>query len=184
MKETKPSFKVVVLGDSGVGKTCVLNRIAYSTFSDKTSSTIGTAYIEHTINTQNGPIRLNLFDTAGQERYRSITRYSYKDTDVALVFFDVTNKESFEKLDDWIADLKQNAPETAKFYIVGNKIDMFDKQVISDEDAYNYGKEQNMAVKLVSAKDGSGIKELLDDMVESLNKKGSDSNPDVKLLVI
>ena len=162
------AFKVVVIGNSTVGKTCILNRVVCNEFTNNTEVTVGNAYLEKVIKRdKDQSIKLRLFDTAGQERYRSVTRYNYRGADAALLVFDVTNQKSFDDLDEWIKDLQANAPSGIKLFVLGNKIDL--EQIIYDKTIEGISKDEVINIRYVSAKTGDGIFELIDDVVKTLD---------------
>eukprot|EP00826_Nyctotherus_ovalis_P063246 TRINITY_DN9259_c0_g1_i3.p1 TRINITY_DN9259_c0_g1~~TRINITY_DN9259_c0_g1_i3.p1 ORF type:complete len:207 (+),score=36.89 TRINITY_DN9259_c0_g1_i3:64-684(+) len=162
------TFKVLVIGNSTVGKTCILSRIVHNEFPEETTVTIGNAYLERTVERSKGEsVKLRLFDTAGQERFRSVTRFNYKGAHAALLVFDVTSERSFEDLDDWIKDLKTNAPADAKLFVIGNKIDL--DQVVHEKTIEGLTKDEVVTIRYVSAKTGDGISELIDDVVNTLD---------------
>ncbi len=170
MEPIRAQYKIIMLGDSGVGKTSVINRLEHGEFVENVSTTIGTFYTEKPVKRPDGStIVLRIFDTAGQERYRGITRFNYNEAAVALLVFDVTKPESFDQLKGWLSDMKDFAPENVVPFIIGNKTDLFEQQVITIDKAQPLADSVNAKLKFVSAKDGSGMQELLAEIVDSVD---------------
>ena len=162
-KSDKEQMKVVMVGDTQVGKYCIIERVANNKFKPNTSPTIGAAFQTRVISTLRGSVTIQIWDTAGQEKYRALAPMYFRSADIAVLCFDVTNIDSFMSLDAWINELNQKAPEHTKLVIAGNKIDMREERVIEKERAREYS-ENNGAVGYieVSAKTGDGIEELFD----------------------
>ena len=132
-KEVK-SFKVITIGDSNVGKTSIIRRYIYNVFDDKTMSTIGLSFSFKDVELKSGiKISLKLVDTAGQEKYRSLTKSYFKNSDGVLFVFDYGNKESFEHIQEWVEMFKENtSQDDIPKYLIGNKDDIENKTVTSD----------------------------------------------------
>ena len=116
--------KVVVVGSSGVGKTSISNRFIYDEFQERAQPTLGASYLEKLYDFQGHKIRYQLWDTAGQEKYRAIAKIYYKDSKVALLVYDVTNKLSFVSLQSWADEVRETAPKDVILVVVGNKVDL------------------------------------------------------------
>ena len=132
-KEVK-SFKVITIGDSNVGKTSIIRRYIYNVFDDKTMSTIGLSFSFKDVELKSGiKISLKLVDTAGQEKYRSLTKSYFKNSDGVLFVFDYGNKDSFEHIQEWVEMFKENtSQDDIPKYLIGNKDDIENKKVTSD----------------------------------------------------
>ena len=182
------TLKIIMLGETNVGKTSILLRYLNNEFLDSLKCTIT---VENKFKTvpigQNQYVNLNIWDTAGQEKYRSITRGYYKESQGAIIVFDLTKHESFEKLGTWIQELKDHAPENIEIIIVGNKSDLIKKRVISEDEIKNVIGNKYLYYE-VSAKDGNNIslvfEELRNAIIKNLNKEneenedtGSKENP-------
>ena len=127
-------LKYIIIGDSNVGKSNLLLRFVYSTFNEEYKLTIGVEFGEKTIEVKNKKYKIQIWDTAGQEQFRSITRTYYKNSVCALVVYDITRRETFDNVINWIEDCKMNSPKTIYIVLVGNKCDLEkDRQVSSEE---------------------------------------------------
>ena len=172
-KEIK-TFNVITLGDSGVGKTSIINRYVKNKFNDNITSTLGLnfSYKEIKFN-NNGKIILKLVDTAGQEKYRAWTKSYYKNVDVALFIFSLEEKESFDKINDWMESLKNNNnKEGILKYLVGTKNDLEIKveQSLIDK----FVKENTIPYMSTSAKDNKNIDELFEEIGNKLYENFQD----------
>ena len=161
------SIKVVLVGSSKVGKSCILNRFVQGIFDRDIQTTVGAAFITKIITTPSGPVRLQIWDTAGQEKFRSIAPMYYRSSSFAILVFDITDKLSIQCLEDWADDIADNAPHDIKLILVGNKIDLADMRCISNEDAQEYATSLNCIYYCeTSAKTGEGINELFQKVAE------------------
>ncbi|EAY14499.1 Ras family protein [Trichomonas vaginalis G3] len=157
----KRILKLVVMGDTEVGKTCLLNRLIKNVFTVNTPKTIGLCFSYYYIHNQKGRILLHIWDVAGEEKYRTITSNFYKSTDFALICFDLTNKASFKDLESWYTEIIKNATPGIKFVIVGNKKDCDENRVVTSEEAMNFAKSHGAAFYIeTSAKTGANVREL------------------------
>ncbi|KAH0788996.1 small GTP-binding protein [Histomonas meleagridis] len=154
------TLKVVFVGDTQVGKSCVIERFVNRKFKLNPTATIGAAFQTQILETPNGSVKLQIWDTAGQEKYRSLAPMYFRSADVAILCYDTTNMESFESLDSWTSDLAQKAPVQMKLLMVGNKIDLEDERVIPIEKAKLYAEQHNAIYMETSAKTGDGIDEM------------------------
>ena len=156
-------IKVCLLGDVSVGKTSIASRYCKNTFSDLYINTIGGAYQQQSVSLNNGTkIRLHIWDTSGQDRFRSMTNLYYQDAQVAILTYDVTNEESLESLNYWLEQLNNKVEvDNMILCLAGNKIDVeASKKVISTSKGKAFAEENNMIFFETSAKTGAGIKEL------------------------
>ena len=127
-------FKIVLIGDSGVGKTNILSRYINNQFSLTTQATVGVEFGSKIIKKGEKLIKLQIWDTAGQERYKSITSAYYKGSKGAFVVYDISRKITFENVDKWIGELKSNGSEDVLIMLVGNKTDLKEQREIFEED--------------------------------------------------
>ena len=171
--------KLVLVGDAGVGKTCIAQRIAKNEFSDTTTATVGAANLTVPIKTNSIQVEFNIWDTAGQERYRSLTPMYFACAQVAILVFDITSRQSFSNLNSFVELLQQKAPSDCVLVLVGNKADLEEKRVISHEEAENYSRNIGAIFYCeTSAASGKGVRSLFEDIAESgmINFKADDSD--------
>ena len=171
-KDIELCLKILIIGDSQVGKTSLLLNYIDKIFPEEHISTIGVEYKEKFIKKDDFNIKLQVWDTAGQERFRSITKSIYRNTNGVLFVYDITNKESFANVKNWIKDT-ENIDKDIKGVILGNKIDLEDKRIITKEDLEEIGKKYKMPALEVSAKSGININESFDLLVDELFKNKS-----------
>jgi small GTP-binding protein len=164
------SLKVVVVGESGVGKTCLLIRFVRDTFDEDTQSTLGIEFLSKIIQTENRRIQLQLWDTAGQELFRSVTRGYYRGSAGALILFDLSNRDSFENVERWLQDVKSVARADVVLILIGNKSDLAAQRQISTEEAHEYAERAGMKYFEVSAKTGANVSEAIGCCVELIEK--------------
>ena len=155
-----PKYKLIFLGDQGVGKSCILNRFMNDTFTEEYQATIGLDFQSKNVRIDNQDIHLLLYDTAGQEKFRSLIPMYTRDAKIILFVYDVTSKESFIHLNDWLRDLTNVKKEEVIFAVVGNKIDLDDRIEVKSDEGEKYAKENGFLFAEVSAKTGDGFTEL------------------------
>lgn len=149
------SLKILLVGDSSVGKTTLLLKYVEGQFSESHITTIGVEYKDKEIIINNRKVNLQIWDTSGQERYRSITKNFYRNADGILFIFDVTNEDSFNHLKDWLTNSEECEKEFKKI-IVGNKIDL-ENRLIKKERMEHYAEKENIKCFETSAKDGTNV---------------------------
>ena len=156
--------KVVLLGESGVGKTSIISRFINDTFEEGLATTTGASYASKDMvfkDYNNQVINFEIWDTAGQEKYRSLTQIFYKDAAIAILVYDITSEESFEEIQNyWYDQIKESAPKNIVIGLAANKSDLFDKEKVSEEKARNFAKEIGAIFKLTSACTSVGVEEL------------------------
>lgn len=161
------SLKVVLVGDTKVGKSCILSRFVQGTFDRNMPATIGAAFLTKVIQTPNGNVRLQLWDTAGQEKFRSLAPMYYRSAAVAVLVYDVTSKSSLDGLEDWAAEIADKAPTNIKLVVIGNKADMEDERCISLQQGREIANQFNAVLHgETSAKTGDGINEIFAKIAE------------------
>ena len=167
-------FKYIIIGDSSVGKSNILLKYAHNQFKPEYQLTIGVEFGAKNIDINGKTYRIQIWDTAGQENFRSITRAYYKNSVCALVVYDVTNKESFENVKSWIDDCKSQSPKTILMVLVGNKIDLDSERAVSFEEGEEFAKVNNMPFFETSAKLGTNIESIFVKSAEMIAQKISD----------
>ena len=154
--------KVVLLGEAGVGKTSIISRYVSNSFSDVLMSTTGASFATKKLELDNEhKIKFQLWDTAGQERFRSLAKIFYQNAAVAVLVYDITRRESFEKLNQfWIKELKENAPPDIILALAANKSDSYENEVVSLKEGNDLAKEIGAIFKSTSAMLSHGIDDL------------------------
>jgi len=143
-------IKIILIGDSCVGKTNILSQYIKEEFNENSKSTVGVEYAMKIITQLDLKLRLQIWDTAGQERFRAVTTSFYKNSSGALVVFDITKESSFRQVDNWIQELKEAAGNEVCIILVGNKIDLQNKREVSQEQAYEKAnKYSNNHIKIL-----------------------------------
>ena len=159
--------KLVFIGDPGVGKTCIISRFLKGTFDADQITTVGASYASKTIKISetNESLTLDIWDTAGQEKYRSLTRIFFQGAKLAILVYDITRKESFENLKNvWLKELKDHADKNVVLGVAGNKSDLYEKEEVPEQEAREYAKSIGAIFCLTSAQSNSGIEELFEEM--------------------
>ncbi|KAJ8318795.1 hypothetical protein KUTeg_003886 [Tegillarca granosa] len=152
------SCKVMLIGDSGVGKTCILVRFKDGAFlSGSFISTVGIDFRNKVVDVDGTKVKLQIWDTAGQERFRSVTHAYYRDAHALLLLYDVTNKASFDNIRAWLGEINEYAQEDVVIMLLGNKSDMGGERVIRIEDGERLAKEYGVAFMETSAKLGTNV---------------------------
>ena len=174
-------FKIVLVGDSGVGKTNLLLRYLKNEFNTQTKATVGVEFGNTKVQIDNALIKAQIWDTAGQERYRSITSAYYKGAHGALIVYDITRKDSFDSVEKWLSDLKNNGEEKMVIMAIGNKCDMVNERVISTEDGEAKAQRNNIAFLETSALNATNVAKAFDELIQKLYvafKKDFEDNDD------
>ena len=153
-------FKYIIIGDSAVGKSNILLRYIHDNFNEEFQSTIGVEFGAKNIKIEDKIFRIQIWDTAGQETFRSITRAYYKNSVCAFVVYDITNKNSFQNVKSWIEDCRKQSPKTVFMVLIGNKIDLEDNRQVSYEEGSVFAEKNGMLFFETSAKTGKNIEEI------------------------
>jgi Ras-related protein Rab-2A len=153
-------FKYIIIGSTGVGKSQIVQRFITDIFHEKYGATIGAEFGEKNIEIEDKIIRIQIWDTAGQERFRSITTAYYKNCVCAIIVYDITCKDSFKDITNWINDCKNNSPKTVLMALIGNKCDLKENRAVSTEEGQELAEKNGISFYETSAKDGTNIKEI------------------------
>ena len=147
--ENKPSnyqyiFKLILIGNSGVGKSCILQRYMKHTFNESYKCTIGVDFLMKSLAINGQTVKLQLWDTAGQEKYKSMVSSYYRGANVALIVFDLTNHQSFEALPFWIETFYKNGPEQKNIILIGNKKDLTELRQVTQQEAEAFSETKDI----------------------------------------
>ena len=163
-------YKILLLGDCAVGKSCLLLRYCENSFQESHLATIGLDFRLKTITLENNrKIRIQIWDTAGEDRFRSITRNYYKGAHGIVLIYDVTDQQSFQHIKDWVDKIKEESKEGVIIYLVGNKIDLIDKRIITNADGKKLSEEIKIKYYETSAKDSIGVNEVFENLVKDMD---------------
>ena len=167
-KEYDLLFKLILIGDSYVGKTNILLKYLKNQFNENSKTTIGVEFDTKNIIINNKRIKIQIQDTAGQEIYRSITSAYYKGAKGALIVYDITRKNTFDNIDKWIIDLKLNGDKNICIIILGNKSDLINKREINKNDGIKKAEMYKTAFLETSALNGDNISKAFDELIEQI----------------
>ncbi|KAI0344988.1 ras-domain-containing protein [Trametopsis cervina] len=170
-------FKLLLIGDSGVGKSCLLLRFAEDAFTDSYLSTIGVDFKIRTVDLDGKTVKLQIWDTAGQERFRTIAAAYYRGAHGIIVVYDVTDGESYEHIKSWLTEIDRYATEGVHKLIVGNKADLEERRVVQHEAAAEFAAQLNIPLLETSAKTSTGVEEAFLAMGKQI-KESVDSAPE------
>ena len=165
-------LKVIIIGDPAVGKTSILNQFNNKTFVDNYDSTIGASFLTKHVETANGPIGLLIWDTAGQEVFRSLVSGYTRDCQCCFFIFDLTNAESFKSIDQWLERVNDVAQPSYVKCLIGNKCDLEDR-FISEQQVKEFANEKNMLYFETSAKTGQNINKAFEACIDILKENAN-----------
>ncbi|XP_061893395.1 RAB3D, member RAS oncogene family, b [Entelurus aequoreus] len=168
-------FKLLIIGNSSVGKTSFLFRYADDSFTSAFISTVGIDFKVKTVFRNDKRIKLQIWDTAGQERYRTITTAYYRGAMGFLLMYDITNQESFNAVQDWATQIKQYSWDNAQVILIGNKCDMEDDRLIPTEDGQRIAEDLGFQFFEASAKDNINVKQVFECLVDVICDKMNES---------
>jgi len=167
-------FKLLLIGDSGVGKSSLLLRFADNTFSDSFIATIGVDFKIITIDLNGAQVKLQIWDTAGQERFRTITSSYYRGAHGIIVVYDITNPDSFANVRKWLQEINRYASENVQKILVGNKCDLVSERKVSYEDAKELADELGVTFLETSAKNATNVDVAFENMAKAIKEKEDD----------
>jgi small GTP-binding protein len=153
-------FKIVLVGATSVGKTCIVKRSTMGTFDASTMPTLGASYSSKDVTVGDSLTRLLIWDTAGQERFRGITPMYYRNVAAVVIVYSIGDHESFGEIDFWVRSIKENIPAGVPLFLVANKFDLDESREVTLDEGQEKAAELSAAFGEVSAKTGTGIEEL------------------------
>jgi len=168
-------FKILLIGDSSVGKTSICTRFTDNAFSEAFIATLGVDFKIKVLNIDGKKVRLQVWDTAGQERFRTITQAFYRGAHGIVVVYDITDRQSFQNVQRWLEDVERYAPDNVLKMLVGNKSDLVDQRDVVTKEAMDFAKSNNLLFMEVSAKTCSNIETLFSDIATTLTRKTVDN---------
>ena len=160
-----PKVKLVFLGESGVGKTSIINRFIHNQFEDKRESTLGAQFFSKIINYPlfNISLQFDIWDTAGQEKYKSVTKFFYRDAKIIVLVYDITRESSFDEIKNfWLNQIKSCGEKDGVVCLCGAKNDLIDKEKVKEEDVRKFAKENQIYFRLCSSLNNEGIDSLFE----------------------
>jgi small GTP-binding protein len=158
-KEPDFLFKLILVGDSGVGKTSLLSQFARNKFNPDAKTTIGVEFATKTITVKDKVIKAQIWDTAGQERYRSVTSSYYKGAIGALILYDITSSLTFQSVPRWLVELRAGAEPSIIIMLVGNKLDKLELRAVTEADGANYAERESLLFLETSARDATNVED-------------------------
>ena len=192
------SFKIIVIGDSGVGKSCLTNRATTNLFEDTYNATVGFEFLSFNVKIDEKVIKLQIWDTCGQELYRSLITNFYRNSSLAIIVYAINSKDSFEDIEMWLRELRTHSNPDAKVFLIGNKLDLENERKITKEQGETFAKNNKLNLFIeASAKTGFNSKKIFikaakmlydehlkyKDVEENANA-GTDAQPEQKKLEI
>lgn len=174
------TFKIVFLGDTSVGKTCIVNRYINKSFSEYQESTIGAAFTSTNVYLEDRTVKLDIWDTAGQERYKSLAPMYYRNASAAFIIFDITNYETFNSAKKWIKELNNISNNATLIYLIGNKCDLEHKREVQYYDALTFSNKNKFTYYETSAKNAHNtdyiFTQVAQDMIDNSSNEFTDIN--------
>jgi small GTP-binding protein len=163
-------FKLVLLGDTAVGKSCLVVRFVRDEFFEFQEPTIGAAFLTQTVALDDSTVKFEIWDTAGQERYRSLAPMYYRGASAAIVVYDITNPDSFTGAKSWVKELQRRGDPNVVIALAGNKADLESRRKVQFEEANSYAEENGILHLETSAKNANNVKALFVEIAKKLPK--------------
>lgn len=170
MQEVDHIFKVLIIGNSSVGKSNILLRYTDNIFNDSFLPTIGVDFKIKNITVNNQRIKLNIWDTAGQERFKTITSTYYKGSHGIILVYDVTDRESFNNINNWVGEVKKNAGTSVVMLLIGNKCDLETERVVTEKEGQDFANMLGISFLETSAKLDTNIRETFNTLAKQIHE--------------
>jgi small GTP-binding protein len=170
-------FKLVLLGESAVGKSSLVLRFVRGQFFDYQESTIGAAFLTQTVALNDTTVKFEIWDTAGQERYHSLAPMYYRGAAAAIVVYDITSPDSFARAKSWVRELQRQGNPNIVIALAGNKSDLASKRKVDPDEAKQYAEENNIMFMETSAKTAANVNELFVQIARKLPKQQTEPKP-------
>ena len=165
------SFKLIFIGDSGVGKSCLTTKAVKNNFEEYYQATVGFEFLTFNMKVNDKVIKLQIWDTCGQEIYKSLISNFYRNSSLAIILYSIDNKESFNNVENWLNDLKSQANPDVRVFLVGNKADLEEDRKVPKEEGEKYKEDQHLDLFMeASAKTGHNAKNVLIEAAKILYK--------------
>ena len=171
--EEKESIKVILIGDAGVGKTNLINVASGRKFNENETSTLSASYVKKEININGEKYNISLWDTIGQEKFRSLTKLFFKDSDIVIFVFDITTKETFTELEYWFKTINDELGDGPIKGLAANKQDLFEKQEVDDNTIQIYAHKKGLKFKFTTATNPTNFNKLLEELLSDFLKNGT-----------
>jgi len=166
------SFKIILVGDSGVGKSCLSIKASRNYFEDFYSPTVGFEFLTFNVKVEDQNIKLQIWDTCGQEVYRSLISSFYRSASLAIIVYSIDSEESFSNIEKWLNDIKSQSNPNIKIFLIGNKADLEDKRQVTKENGENFFKLNNLSYfSETSAKTGFNVQNVFIEVAKVLYKE-------------
>ncbi|OHT01720.1 small GTP-binding protein [Tritrichomonas foetus] len=178
--QADPPFRVVTIGEESVGKTSITNRLVGDNFNPYEPGTIGANYQQYKEEIDGNKVEIQIWDTAGQEKFKSLSPIYFRNAAAAVVVFSLTSKSSFSRLRDWIDSFTEIAGTNTIIFLAGNKTDLDSEFEVNIDEAKDWAQSHSYKMYLTSAKTGDGIHELFSDLAKELLREKLAKNPQVK----
>jgi small GTP-binding protein len=171
------SYKFIIVGSSGVGKTAILKRLVEDQYTDDSQSTIGVEFDSTVLNIGDRKVKLQIWDTAGQERFRSIAKAYYRNAVGVIVVYDLTDRKSFDDLNSWLTDIHALCDANAVIQLIGNKSDLAPNRVVTVTEAEQFANHHHIQYLETSAKMGANVREAFVKVAATIIGKGGKTAP-------
>jgi small GTP-binding protein len=172
------SFKFILIGDSGVGKTALLRRLVDDTFNPDTQSTIGVEFDSTSLEVDGHPVKLQIWDTAGQERFRSIAKAYFRNAVGVILVFEIGDHKTFEATGMWLSEVRSLCDPAASVVLIGNKCDIRDDRTVTLQEAEQFAHQSKISYIETSALDGTNVREAFLRVAAEIYRKGRQVNTD------